>query len=115
VRQKTKEESMKKKVGLWIDQKSAVIISLADKGVQLKRIPLESENEIRWPGRPQKKLPGNLGDNRLSGHLGNYCDEVFSNIYDAESIMMFGFGEAKAVIKTRLENKKFLENIIGSE
>jgi hypothetical protein len=106
---------VKKKVGLWIDHKSAVIISLADKGVQLKRIPLESENDIRWSGRPQKKLLENHGDIRLSGHLSNYCDEVFSNIYDAEFIMMFGFGEAKAVIKTRLENKRLLENIVGSE
>ena len=37
---------MKKKVGLWIDHKKAVIFSLSDDGAEIKRIAKEQEAEM---------------------------------------------------------------------
>lgn len=106
---------MKKKVGLWIDHKRAVIFSLADEGAEIKRMTSELEKKIRFSGGAQKESAEEHGDKRLSGHLNNYYDEVVDYICDAESILIFGPGEAKSELKKRLENKKLHGNIVGFE
>jgi hypothetical protein len=106
---------MKKKVGLWIDLKKAVIFSLADEGAEIKRISSELKNNVRFSGGVQKELAEEHGDKRLPDHLNNYYDEVIAYICDAESILIFGPGEAKRELKKRLESKKLQGNIVGFE
>jgi hypothetical protein len=106
---------MKKKVGLWIDHKRAVIFSLADEGAELKRISSELKNNVRFSGGAQKESEEEHGDKRLTGHLNNYYDEVLSYIRDAESILIFGPGEAKVELKKRLENMELHGSIVGIE
>lgn len=106
---------MKKKAGLWIDHKKAVIFILADEGAEIKRISSELENNARFSGGPQKESAEEHGDKRLTGHLNDYYDEVVSQIRDAESILIFGPGEAKGELKKRLENMELHGNIVGIE
>jgi hypothetical protein len=106
---------MKKKVGLWIDHKNAVIFSLADEGAEVKRLSSELTKNVRLSGGSQKESAKKHQENRLTGHLNNYYDEILTFIRDAESILIFGPGEAKVELKTRLENKKLLGNIVGFE
>ena len=50
------------------------------------------------------------------GHLKTYYDEVISYIRDAESILIFGPGEAKAELKKHMEKSKELSGrIVGIE
>ncbi len=106
---------MKKVVGLWIDDKKAVIFSLADEGTGIKRITSESKKSVRFSGGVQKEAVVDDGDKRSNGHLNSYYDEVLSYIRDAESILIFGPGEAKHEIKRRLENVELHGHIVGIE
>lgn len=106
---------MKKKVGLWIDHKKAVIFSLADEGAEIKRIPSELKNNVRFSSGVQKESVADHEDKRFTGHLNNYYDEVLSYIRDAESILIFGPGEAKLELKKRLENMELHGHIVGIE
>ncbi len=106
---------MKKEVGLWIDHKKAVIFSLADEGAEIKRIASELKNNVRFSSGVQKKSVADHEDKRLTGHLNNYYDEVLSYIRDAESILIFGPGEAKLELKKRIENMELHGHIVGIE
>jgi stalled ribosome rescue protein Dom34 len=110
-----KEISMKKVVGLWIDDKKAVIFSLADEGTGIKRITSESNKSVRFSGGVQKEAVVDDGDKRSNSHLNSYYDEVLSYIRDAESILIFGPGEAKHEIKKRLQNVELHGHIVGIE
>jgi hypothetical protein len=106
---------MKRKVGLWIDHKKAVIFSLSDEGAEIKRISSELEKDVRFSGGEQKESAEKHKDKRLAGHLNNYYDEVLSYIRNAESILIFGPGEAKVELKKRLENMELHKRIVGFE
>jgi hypothetical protein len=106
---------MKRKVGLWIDHKKAVIFNLSDEGAEIKRISSELEQNARFSGGAQKESAEEHGDNRLTGNLNNYYDKVISYIRTAESILIFGPGEAKRELKKRLEHGELHGNIVGIE
>ena len=108
-------QDMKRKVGLWIDHKKAVIFSLSDEGAEIKRISTELEKPVRFSSGAQEESAEKHKDKRLTGHLNNYYDEVISYIRNAESILIFGPGEAKRELKKRLENEKLHGNIVGIE
>jgi hypothetical protein len=106
---------MKKEVGLWIDQKKAVIFRLADEGAEIKRIHSELKNNVRLSGGVQKESVTDHEDERLTGHPNNYYDEILTYIRDAESILIFGPGEAKLELTKRLENMELHGHIVGVE
>jgi len=95
---KNQRQEMKKEVGLWIDQAKAVIFSLADEGAALKRVAL------------QKNVTGENSDDPNI-----FYNEVLASIRDAESILIFGPGEAKVELKHRLELLDLQGRIVGFE
>jgi len=111
---------MKKEVGLWIDHKKAVIVILTDKGQEIKQIGAYLERDAQpsggWAAHSGKDY-GEVDrqDNRFMGHLDKYYDEVIAFIRDAESILIFGPGEAKGEIKKRIESKGLPGRIVGVE
>ena len=106
---------MKREVGLWIDRKKAVIFSLANEGAEIKRISSELEKDVRFSGEEQKESVENDKDKRLTGNLNMYYDEVLSYIRNADSILIFGPGEAKVELKKRLEKMELHKRIVGFE
>jgi stalled ribosome rescue protein Dom34 len=106
---------MKKEIGLWIDHKKAVIFTLADEGAEIKRISSESKSYVPFSGGAQKESAEEHGDKRLSGQMNNYYDEVVNYICDAESILIFGPGQAKDELKKRLESRKLHQRVVGFE
>jgi stalled ribosome rescue protein Dom34 len=106
---------MKRKVGLWIDHKKAVIFSLSDEGAEIKRISSEMEKHVRFSGGAQEESGEDQRDKRFTGHLNKYYNDVISYIRNAESILIFGPGEAKRELKKMLENEKLHGNIVGIE
>ena len=49
------------------------------------------------------------------GHLANYYDEVIACIGDAETILIFGPGEAKRELKRRMDRDKIGRRIVAME
>jgi len=96
---------MKKKVGLWIDHRKTVIVSVSDKGEETSLIQSDMEKHVRYSGAAQEDSAEDQRDTRFTGHLNKYYDRVIACIRDAESILIFGPGEAKVELEKRLERE----------
>lgn len=114
---------MKKRAGVWIDHRKAVIVILTDEGEKIKLVISKSEKQLRRAG--DSPLKGNFesqlvpeDDRRkraFMGQLNVYYDAVIVCIRDAESILIFGPGEAKGELKARLEKDNLGERIASVE
>lgn len=114
---------MKTTVGLWIDHRKAVIVVVAEKGEETRVI---ESNVEKQPGRlagirsttpyeAQMVPADDSRERRFMGELNNYYDEVISVIRAADSILIFGPGEAKGELKKRLERDRLGERIAAVE
>jgi hypothetical protein len=110
-----REKSMKSDVGVWIDHRKAVIVSLTDKVEKTTRIISDMERHVRFSGGAQDAAAEDQRDRRFTGHLDKYYDKVVTCIRDANSILILGPGEAKAELKTRLESEALGGHIVGIE
>lgn len=114
---------MRTKVGLWIDHRKAIIVAVTDKGEETGLIVSQVETQLQRSGdSPLKgrheshKVPADDSRQRaLTGHLNIYYEAVIACLRDAESILIFGPGEAKDELKKRLEKSKLDGRIVGIE
>jgi hypothetical protein len=102
---------MKAKVGLWIDHRKAIVVAVTDKGEEIGLVISAIEKQARrsqgsrhtGPYEPQQVPADDSRQKALTGHLNIYYGAVIASIRDAESILIFGPGEAKGELKKRLE------------
>ena len=106
---------MKRNVGVWIDHRKAVIVSLGEKREEIREIQSDMEKHIRFSGGADVASAEDQPDRRFTGHLDKYYDKVISMIRDADSILILGPGEAKGEFEKRLHVESFSERIIGIE
>jgi hypothetical protein len=114
---------MKTTVGLWIDHRKAVIVVLTDEAEEIKLIISKVEKQPGRSGGIRSKtsyesqlVPADDSrERKLVGHLNIYYDAVIACIRDAESILIFGPGEAKGELKKRLERNRLGGRIVGIE
>ena len=105
---------MGKKIGLWIDHRKAIIVAVTEKGEETQVIQSKVDSQPRragdsplaGPHEAQSVPADDSRQNSLTGHLDVYYDSVIAHIKDAESILIFGPGEAKDELKKRLGEKK---------
>ena len=104
-------------VGLWIDHREATIVTLAGEAEQVKHIASGMEKHVRFSGHAaaQEGSADDQRDRQFAAHLGKYYDEVISHVRDAESILLFGPGEAKGELEKRLASKGLGARIVGVE
>jgi stalled ribosome rescue protein Dom34 len=118
-----KEKCMKKKVALWIDHRKTVIVFLAGEEEEIKVIKSNVEKQKQRAtgsrsGGPFESQAVPSDDRRqraFTGHLDTYYNEVISRIRDAESILIFGPGEAKGELKKHIDREGLGGRIIGIE
>ena len=114
---------MRTKVGLWIDHRKALIVAITDKGEEIRLIISKVDKQ---PGRfdgvrstthyESRLVPADDSRQRkLTGHLNIYYDAVIASIRNAESILIFGPGEAKGELKKHLKRAKLDGRIVGIE
>jgi len=114
---------MKTKVGLWIDHKQAIIVSVAGKGKEIVLVVSQSEKQprrsgdalMRGRGKPRREIADDIRQRVLTSQLNLYYDAVIAAIGAAEAILIFGPGEAKGELKRRLERKKMGKLIAAVE
>lgn len=107
---------MKKKIGMWIDNREAVIVKLTDKGEQIIRINSGTEKQIRFEGGSRKdglQTTETIRGRKFDVQLGKYFDDIISHIRDAEMIQIFGPGDAKNELVKQLENDGLKERIVA--
>jgi hypothetical protein len=114
---------MSTKVGLWIDHRKAIVVAITEQGEKIEEIVSGVEKQLqRADDRP---LDGNYesvqvpADDRrqrdLTKHLNIYYAAVITAIRDAESILIFGPGEAKGELKQQLEKNHLGGHIVAIE
>jgi len=114
---------MKRKVGLWIDHRKAVMVFLTGEEKEIKLVKSNVEKQIRrdvasrssGPFESQAVPADDRQQRKFTAHLNTYYNEVISCIRDAESILIFGPGEAKGELKKHLEREGLGERIVGVE
>ena len=102
---------MASKIGLWIDHRQAVIVTITDEGANKKVIKSNVEKHIRAAGDPTLKgsfkarlVPADdRHENEFNEHLKIYFNQIIEVIRKAEAILIFGPGEAKKELKKQLK------------
>ncbi len=104
---------MKTDVGLWVDHRQAVIVVISVSGEEIKRIISNQEKHIRFSGADAEDGVGeDVRDRKFDNHLNSYYDEIIANIREANSIQIYGPGEAKVELKKRLEENGLIAKVI---
>jgi hypothetical protein len=88
-------------VGVWIDHKKAVIVSIAAGHVATRTLESDVEAHPHFSGSQEgggeKKY-----EERHHLHLDHYYDEIISKIGQPDALLLFGPGEAKLQLQDRL-------------
>jgi hypothetical protein len=114
---------MSTELGVWIDHRKAVVVTMTGAEAAVKEILSEVEKQPRRSGDAPLKgsheavqMPA---DDRLQSvlteHLNIYYDAVIDCFGDPESIFICGPGEAKHELGQRLEGKHRGGHIVGIE
>ena len=114
---------MKTAVGLWIDYRKAIVVAVTDKGEEITLIISKVEKQLRRSGDSPLKgsyessqVPASDRRQRaLTGYLNVYYDAVIASIRNAESILIFGPGDAKGELKKRLKRNNLGGRIVCIE
>ena len=108
---------MKKQIGLWIDHRKAVIVIVTEAGEELKKISSNMEKHVRFAGGTASEdgSTEDVRDRQFGNHLNSYYDEVIAVMGGADSIQIFGPGEAKGELEKRLERKGLKAHIFAIE
>jgi len=93
---------MKRSIGLWIDHKKAIIVTIKDHDEEIKKITSNMEKHVRF--KSEDGRGEDVRDRQFENHLNNYYDEVIAYIRNADSIQIFGPGEAKGELEKRIEH-----------
>ena len=114
---------MRTNVGLWIDHTKAIVVAVTDKGEEIgliiskveKHPSRSGDSPLKGPYESQQVPQSDSRQRTFTGHLNIYYDAVIASVRDAESIMIFGPGEAKGELKERLEKSNLGGRIVGIE
>jgi hypothetical protein len=107
---------VKRNAGLWIDHRKAVIVIITDEGEEIKQIPSHMEKHVRFSGgAADDGQAEDVRDRQFGNHLNDFYDEVIAHLREAETIQIFGPGEAKGELEARLESEGLKGRIIEIE
>jgi hypothetical protein len=97
---------MKKRVGLWIDHRKAIIVTITEEGEETKEIKSDLEKHVRFSsGSSEDGSSEDVRDRNFDNHLNSYYDKVIACLREADSIQIFGPGEAKGELEKLLEKE----------
>jgi len=118
-----KEGLMKKEVGLWIDHTKAVIVTVIGEKEETRRVNSNIGKYVHFSGgsyaNPHYGTCNISGkgkqDREFTSFLSSYYEGIFSLIRYADSIWIFGPGEAKREFEQHLQNSLLNGHIVGVE
>ena len=109
---------MKKNIGIWIDTKQAVIIKLSNNNHSVQVIESNIETRERVAGETKKY--GRFGGqymtfeknklNRKIEQTNQFIKNLFKEIENCESVVLFGPSKMKNIFEKELKNNMQLAN-----
>jgi hypothetical protein len=114
---------MSTKVGLWIDHRKAIVVAVTDEGEEIglviskveKQLRRSGDSPLKGPYESQQVAADDSRQRAFTGHLNTYYDAVIASMGDAESILIFGPGEAKGELQERIEKSSLRGRIAAVE
>ena len=108
---------MKKQAGLWVDHRKAVIVLITEAGEEIKTITSNMEKHVRFTSGTGSEdgSSEDVRDRQFGNHLNTYYDEIIAVIREADSIKIFGPGEAKGELEKRIELEGLKAHILSVE
>ena len=108
---------MKKHAGLWIDHRKAVIVVVTEEGEAIHKVASNMEKHVRFSGGTASEdgSAEDVRDREFGNHLNSYYDRVLAVLHGADSIQIFGPGEAKGELRKRLEHEGFKGQVLAIE
>ncbi len=111
---------MSTQIGLWIDHRKAIVVAITAQGEKIEEIVSGVEKQLQRAGdRPLEgdyevvQVPADDRRQRdFTQHLNIYYAAVITAIRDAESILIFGPGEAKGELKQQLDKNHLGGHIV---
>jgi len=105
---------MSRQIGLWIDHKRAVMLTMSEQGENIQKIESGIKKHIHYRGGTHPHTPYSAqyqqGDDQLDNqffeHLNKFYGRVIGLIRGADSVLIFGPGEAKSELKKRMAREK---------
>jgi stalled ribosome rescue protein Dom34 len=107
---------MSRTIGLWVDHKEAVLVSIKDGTVSVRRVESEVGTRFNPSGGwksggttvAQSIVKEQTEDERRKHHLHAYYQELSKAVGTAEELFIFGPGEAKHELVKKIEKNKGL-------
>jgi hypothetical protein len=93
-------------------------VTITDQGEETTRIYSDIERNPQFSGSSRSagsQDAENMQDRQTTNNLGRYYDAIIGHIRDADSIRIFGPGEAKDELAKRLESKNLSQRIVSIE
>ncbi|MCA0457750.1 MAG: hypothetical protein LCI00_27540 [Chloroflexi bacterium] len=113
---------MKTEVGLWIDHRHAVVVTLNGQEATVQHIESEFEKRVRFSGASETHDPNSNDDNaedrrdrKLDDQLTRFYTDVTTHLHDAEAVYIMGPAEAKIELQKHLEKHKLTAKILAVE
>jgi len=108
---------MKREVGLWIDHRKTVFVTIENEVEVIREIRSNMEKHVRFStgNNSQGSTAEDMRDRQFGNHLIGYYEGIISFIRNADSIWIFGPGEAKVELENRLKREDLGGRIVGIE
>jgi len=104
-------------VGVWIDHHKDVMVIVTNRGEEMHEIPSNIEKSTRG-----KEGTGSgdgstqdMRDRKFWTRLNRYYDSIIAVLRGADTILIFGPGEAKEELARRLERAGLKERVLAVE
>jgi hypothetical protein len=102
-------------IGLWIDHRQAIIVTLTGETQAVKQIASGMEKHVRFSSGDEQSAGEDTRDRRFTNHLNLFFQECIAQIRAADAIFIFGPGEARGELAKRLESENLGGRIAGVE
>ena len=104
---------MTNRVGLWIDHKQAVLVTIQEQGESVQKIESGAQR-IEWSGKGRRSAADSAQyaqgddqlDNQFMEQLKRYYDRVAALLRGTGSVLILGPGEARTELRARLKREK---------
>ncbi len=118
---------MQKNMGIWMDHKKAILVTLNEAGdtKSIHEIQSEIERHVRLSGGsrtkrtpwgPQQVASDSKMEARHRQQLGRFCQKIIEAVAGAYKIILMGPGEAKVQLKKAMDKSKALsESLVHME
>lgn len=120
---------MSTNIGLWIDHKQAVIVTLTNETNETNKQSSSQTIDSHVESQPRREGDSPLKgafetqtvhaddshQREMTGHLNHYYDAVIKQVQNAGSILLLGPGEAKEELKKRFEGHHHAGHIVGMQ